>query len=442
MKETESKNLSFSVALICVLATLGSQTYYALIMLFGMSGGEGGGLYYIYNGLVCLLAVMAFLTRKPNYNLSFLLPAFVILSYCISEVLGRNGEYALMYLGYFLLWSLPAYLAGNIISKRKNFISYVKIFDFVMIFFTVYGIVNAVIFMTQGWQKIGYFGTSYQQISYTTAMAYGLNIFFLTCGGDIDRYSFFKTKFWQYVCVCLLFFQFIVSIVCGGRSGLIIVILTTFYFGFPFIFNRKNFRYVAKMLKILAVIVLAFVIMYVLFENYGDNSAVVLGISRHMKTFNSDGGINWNGGGGRHGIYEITLENINRNPLGYGVFGQFELLGYSPHNIFLEWLVGCGYIGLVVMLFVCFDMFRRYFSIIQFSPGYKILGLFLIYAAINLMFSGTWVVSNILWFCFGFIFAFRPDKEQMDKLKEKTLELLKAEHIEKINKFMKHNETE
>lgn len=67
-------------------------------------------------------------------------------------------------------------------------------------------------------------------------------------------------------------------------------------------------------------------------------------------------------------LYLPAIEAIIRNPLGYGLDGSYAVLGYYPHNIFLEVLISFGIIGLVLFLPIvwillastCFFMMHRF----------------------------------------------------------------------------------
>lgn len=67
-------------------------------------------------------------------------------------------------------------------------------------------------------------------------------------------------------------------------------------------------------------------------------------------------------------LYLPAIEAILRNPLGYGLDGSYAILGYYPHNIFLEVLISLGIVGLVLFLPIvwillastCFLMKQRF----------------------------------------------------------------------------------
>jgi hypothetical protein len=93
------------------------------------------------------------------------------------------------------------------------------------------------------------------------------------------------------------------------------------------------------------------------------------------------------------GLYLPALEAIVRNPFGYGLEGAGEVVGYYPHNIFLEVLISSGIVGLLFFLPVVliFGLSTYFFMKNRFSTPVCLSITFL--AAFHFLF---WNVSHPL----------------------------------------------
>jgi O-antigen ligase len=59
-------------------------------------------------------------------------------------------------------------------------------------------------------------------------------------------------------------------------------------------------------------------------------------------------------------LYFEALEFIKNNILGYGLNSSFSLIGYYPHNIFLEIMLSCGIIGFIIFLIILAIYFYKF----------------------------------------------------------------------------------
>lgn len=111
---------------------------------------------------------------------------------------------------------------------------------------------------------------------------------------------------------------------------------------------------------------------------------------------------------GREELFAIVLEKIAERPLiGYGVYGEWQWLGWNAHNMLLELLVHFGVIvGSSIFLWMLWVTLKSYIH----TPNKQSKDLILIwfcYVFIKCLFGGTWLHFGVF---FLIIFCLRENK--------------------------------
>lgn len=80
----------------------------------------------------------------------------------------------------------------------------------------------------------------------------------------------------------------------------------------------------------------------------------------------------------RYNVYLSTLKLILDNPFGYGAESYTKLLGYYPHNIFLELALTSGILSACLLLFLLVNPLFYWFSIANTHKSFGICFLFFV----------------------------------------------------------------
>ncbi|MDD4142704.1 MAG: O-antigen ligase family protein [Bacteroidales bacterium] len=326
-------------------------------------------------------------------------------------MLGKAGSTSAYFFRTFLLWTFPAYLAGIYIFKRNNIQVLIKLLDPFIILFTLYIIRNAIFFLGGNWSVYTATGTTYQQVSYVGAFTFGLNLLMIINAREYERFKLFRGNTYQFISYCMLTIQAGMVFIAGGRGAFIELIALVVLLLLPSLFHhRKRGHFWSLVLIIVAGLLI--------FQLLDDNSALVSGISRLKRIFS----ISELADESRYTLYANAFNYIKENfILGYGIFGQYEVIGRNVHNIFLEILLGSGIIGLLLFSLLFLGALRKHIFFRKIDITHRFFDVLLISALVNLMFSGTWIASNQLWFYLGyFIPSSYSSLKQLHKSKNNT----------------------
>jgi O-antigen ligase len=106
----------------------------------------------------------------------------------------------------------------------------------------------------------------------------------------------------------------------------------------------------------------------------------------------------------RDSVFETAMVFISDSPLwGYGLFGYYDVLGYYPHNLFLEILLQGGAIFLVFSLWALWIMFIKLCKMQKNNNSLYLLLPFIIYPFVQLLFTGSYMETPFFWFSVMFV---------------------------------------
>jgi O-antigen ligase len=89
----------------------------------------------------------------------------------------------------------------------------------------------------------------------------------------------------------------------------------------------------------------------------------------------------------RYDIYTESANLISTMPLGFGPGASFDLVGFYPHNIFLEVMLSAGIWAALPLLALCWMVFSRFVTAVHRRTRHLALGMVALYMLM------TWNVS-------------------------------------------------
>ena len=150
--------------------------------------------------------------------------------------------------------------------------------------------------------------------------------------------------------ICMLF-NLIGLTTLEGRGPFIftlsiLVIFALSKYDYSTLFKSKNFANFLKM--VISVIIILCIAIYNL-----QSRLSYFSLYRYYRLFNQIGKEP------RLQLYKSAIEAITNNPFGYGLNASENLVGYYPHNIFLEILISGGIFALIPFLIFVVLFFKK-----------------------------------------------------------------------------------
>ena len=102
-------------------------------------------------------------------------------------------------------------------------------------------------------------------------------------------------------------------------------------------------------------------------------------------------------------MYSVAIEIIKNNnlkPLGIGYFRVVTGSAY-PHNFILEYIITFGILGLVVLPFIVWYLYKKYSRLK--SEKKLVSNLLIIFIIIRLSMSSSFFIESMLWILLGFL---------------------------------------
>lgn len=140
-------------------------------------------------------------------------------------------------------------------------------------------------------------------------------------------------------------------------------------------------------------------------QELGMSTRVVLFLRRDFEVVSFDSN--------RLGLQEQLFDAINERPFGYGLAGDFSIIGGYSHNILIEWLVEFGYVfggGLIVAFLALL------FSSIRAAKNWEersVIWLFISNVFIMLLISETYLGIPEFFFLIGLCVSIKRENRNM-----------------------------
>jgi O-antigen ligase len=384
--------------------------------LLGMNyeGRESSRVYVLLCtilGTYCISVVAyRYFLSKQSYQVNaidilFLLfiPSIILLEYLFCLINNPFTAEATNTISLFAAFSLPSIYIGVYLSKHGNMIACSKWVDIVMLIITVPLLLSATNIVNT--RVVDYGGASYQVVSYSIGLCYGINLCGFFFGKSYKRFPIFQTRIMSLLCLMLLPLQVYVALLSGGRGGIVLIIINTIV-----LLYLSKYKIGKRRIFLILLSLVVFIIMLSVVKKNETSVYVENGIARAFSYMTSDG-IDMSQTSGRDMVYEQAWELIKERPLtGYGLIRNEA---FSPHNLFLNLWMQHGFLFLLFGCFILYRMLNRLIRIVRQYPQYCLLIPLSTYPFVMLMFSGEYMRTGLFWFTLSFVFCFseRPNKK-------------------------------
>lgn len=372
----------------------------------GYKQEEGDTLYLYYMISLFALSMILiihdiFILDKPFSKTVLLIPIIFTICY-FSDISSESPplEWTKKSYQFFLFFSLPPMLIASLIAKNKSIERMYKYLDVILI---ILGI--GMIAKLPEMMMLGGFIDGYNNISYQSALAFGA-IYYGILSQRKDRFEFLKYKLFKLVSIVMCVLLLLTCLSSGGRGGVVFLFALAGLISFVFVKKRNIF-------KVLFFVVPLGLLGVNLISNLGQNSTLVNTLNTGMErafSYISSSGIDMTQTSNRDIVYELARKNIEENPYtGYGVFHTIGSFGY-PHNIFLEILEGGGIFYFAFWIIILMISIKRAYFIIKKEQNLLFLMPLFLYPCINLLFSGSYLMTGAFWFALVFVLIYKPQQ--------------------------------
>lgn len=398
------------IAFILMVSILAQPVFFSSMALLGISfeGSDSSLTYIIY--IVALgifsFSIYAYSILKTGILKNELYLLAIILIYISIHLLWVifdpiYTELIQESLVFFLLFGLPGFLVAASIIKLDLINISMKIMEPIFIFISISIFSYALIPTLTGNRTTSLGGTSYQTLSYYSALSAGILFTYFTQIPTSLRIGIASSSIYKGLQLALVLCGLLGTLLGGGRGAFVLLVTYVLTLSYLSITN-KNWLSSKQALIKSVVKVLTIILLFIVFIIYfRDKEFVQQGFKRATQFISPNGGIDIaSGSSGRDIVYMSAIEYIAERPfLGYGPFGALEKT-IQAHNIFLDILLQLGLIGLLISMLLLLSVTRR--AIKNWSiHSIWVLALFL-YPAIQLLFSFYYLHSSL--FIFGITF--------------------------------------
>lgn len=174
---------------------------------------------------------------------------------------------------------------------------------------------------------------------------------------------YIKNFFYRLIFFAGIFIGYVALLSLFGRSPLLFpTLLIVSYMFFNFLNGLTNLK-VKDTLVYLLVLIVLFVVIKVIIDNY--IPVYLLDKFSEMEVGNSDSRT--------EDLYIPAIHSILNNPFGTGLGSSQEILGFYPHNIFLEIGIDSGFIGILFFLILILKAFSNSVKILKMNDNDVIL---------------------------------------------------------------------
>lgn len=396
-----------------LLPMLGINAFFSVSALAGYQylGNDSSIIYILYNAVIAILGIVVFFryllskeTRiRRNELLILAIPFIYIFIFLIEVIIHGSNEKVLYWFLLFVLWSVPAIYVAYTVSKTQIILILPKWIEIFGIIFSLGSINSILIPYAMGIQNTGLGGATYQTASYTSALSFGILLYFYWFGSNHIRFNFTKLGIYKWILLILALMNSLCVFISGGRGGFVLLTLYIMIF----IINIIKIKRFSTLLNMIFIIVISCVLIYSMSENIIFRA----GFERVISFIDFEHGINWEGTSERDRVYSDALFIINEKPiLGHGIFSYWLVTDY-PHNIFLEVLLGGGIVYFVLVTCALIFTFFKLIRMIKYDPNNRIWLIIFLYPITMLMFSGTYLSSQEFWFIIILLITYRVPKE-------------------------------
>lgn len=347
--------------------------------------------------------------KTRNYNLSvsktqvLLLISVLSISMLISYARFYPNDYMSKILSYFMILTIPAGLLGlsfsvNRIESIYNKFKYINLYLTLCFALALYkgrnadiGILNDVA------------GASHLLVGYTMSALFAFNLLQF-----INNKKLLSKIFY----LCLMALNILLIVFSGSRGSLVSIMLIFLIASFKYLFNRK---------RIFMFVIIAFLVSGLL-KVISTNQNFEFATARILSALNTSQD---QSSQERYGLYDIAIQAFKDSPIignGVGSFSHEVGKYYYPHNIVLELLNDFGLIGIIVAIILFAIIFKQCKSLLKADIKYHFLVFLFINCFVQLIFSGSYLVSSQFWVISTLIWVMRKKKDTNKSTVKSTIQ--------------------
>lgn len=340
---------------------------------------------YITYGIIAIMLFIYFIYNYKNYEISFPFICIVtisILLFLITYIFNNNA----MFDQYFKDFITYGVLSMLFFTKVKNYsvlLKYISYICLILFFISLFDLFNGFTL-------------------YSGYMSFGL-----FCALPSFLIFHIQRKYYHKKLFLIPELLSCVSLLYANRNTIFICMIAVVLFD---LFLTKST--LKRKLKYFLIILILVMILYNfetvlswLFSIFGNDSYALNAMLNWVKG-------ETNGLAGRDRIWSSAFEEINNNPfIGLGIGGYHSMYGIYCHNVFIEFLVSFGYLGLLLFLIIiigiCYKVFlkdRNVFSLYLFVIG-----------ILPLLFNDYFMVWKFFWVLLLYAFQKNVVKSQTEK---------------------------
>jgi len=372
--------------------------------------GESSPIYLLFN-IVLFLVTSFFLffdlkksIRHIKKKLFLLLPVVMTIIFLFEYAITSGSGLEWTYKAYrsFVLYCIPAIYIGidlTVVGKLKNIYPYLDLLAVIMSVGLLRGVANS---LESGIVSLLGEGGDYNNIAYTSAVCFAF-VYYGFLSNRKDRFSIFQSKLFRIISPFLMIGLAVSALASGGRGGSLLLIIYFITLSLKFISKKNIFRTIIISIPVFLILIIS-AFKYIE-SNPALSSVYEYGVGRAFE-YISDGGIDTSKSSNRDEIYVQTWKTIEDNPIiGNGLFRTIGVIGY-PHNFILEVLLDGGFLFLFFWLAVLYRTAMKLRKIVRCDKDMYFLVIIVLYLMVDLMFSGSYLMSGLFWFVLASIYHY------------------------------------
>lgn len=373
----------------------------SVLALFG-AANDGGPmhLFFAFCGIFCIAVYIVKCLLNSNIFdwelfllFAILLFFIVFMIVCPLKYGYTDSVYKSMYLTFGSA-SIPAFLMG-IMARKRNLIS--DMMKWLPPFIIILTFASFIVTLSPSGQTSGGFvsdesGLMYQNCSYYSAFAFGLNILYLKFYDSVNHFKPFSSSKFKILLKLMPVVEVVTVFLSGGRGGCVVLFLFIIYA--VFVFSRNSADAVRNLFLVLAAgIVVLFVLPKV---NIATN-----GINRIFNGLTSDSS---------RDILKIqAIEAGNRHYIfGNGPGSVFYELEIYSHNIFTDFYCEMGTVGVLLYSVLIVVQTCCLIRLIKENKFNHLVMIIFLSAFVFLQFSSYYISVPGIWFTTGYVFSKTP----------------------------------
>ena len=375
-------------------------TFFFMLQVVVGSDERGAGM-QAFNIVVFVLAMnkaMGSIMRnntKRTWQIIIGMAGFLVL-YLLTGAMNGFGER--QYQSYLLAFGVrcvPGVFCAIALANNQRY--FMQMQKWLQVFVILYAIgVSIAVFTATGSNQLNdkfTVGVNYQELSYCAAFAFNIDLYIVMFWDDIHKFRFFRSSFWRWIDIALLFLLLYCMMSGGGRGAILDIIAVTVFLIYVKRGFKLNFRVIIGAIIFITVVFIGVYIFADKTGNAGAQRLVRFFIEREDFVLDR-----------RAMLRESALKAFSNNPiLGNGIGSIFHVAGFYSHNIFTDILAEGGVIMITIVALMLLNILRSIKALIEDNHGNVLIYVIFLSSFVNLLFSGYYLGEGGIWFSVAYI---------------------------------------